>query len=62
MFKSKVAFGGPDLETLYVTTAAEGGKPEPAGGLFKITGLGVSGLPMSNFKLYWNICEIIRTN
>lgn len=50
---TSVAFGGPNLDILYVTTA---GKPKPqaapAGGLFKITGLGVKGLPMTNFKLY----------
>lgn len=30
------AFGGPDLTTLYVTTAAEGGLPAPAGQTFRI--------------------------
>jgi sugar lactone lactonase YvrE len=50
---TSVAFGGENLDILYVTTA---GKPKPksapAGGLFKITGLNVKGLPMNNFKLY----------
>lgn len=50
---TSLAFGGPKLDILYATTA---GKPKPqaapAGGLFKITGLGVHGLPMASFKLY----------
>lgn len=50
---TSLAFGGPEMDILFVTTA---GKPKPqaapAGGLFKITGLGVKGLPMNNFKLY----------
>lgn len=49
---TSLAFGGPKLDVLYVTTA---GKPKPqeppAGGLFKITGLGAKGLPMTSFKL-----------
>ena len=45
-------FGGPDLATLYVTTAiyrrraAELARPTAPGGLFAITGLGVKGLPL----------------
>jgi len=47
------AFGGPNLDILFATTAGKPKpKPAPAGGLFKITGLGVKGLPMDNFKLY----------
>jgi sugar lactone lactonase YvrE len=50
---TSLAFGGKNLDVLYVTTAAKfKPKPAPAGGLFKITGLGVKGLPMNNFKLY----------
>lgn len=47
------AFGGPNLDILYVTTAAhERGtkQPPPAGRLFKITGLG-KGFPMQSVKL-----------
>lgn len=47
------AFGGPNLDILYVTTAGKEFKskqPPPAGKLFKITGLGV-GLPMKSVKL-----------
>lgn len=50
---TSVSFGGPDLDILYATTAGRPKpKPAPAGGLFKITGLGVKGLPMDAFKLY----------
>jgi len=50
---TSLAFGGPNLDILYATTAGKPApKPAPAGGLFKITGLGVKGLPMDNFKLY----------
>jgi L-arabinonolactonase len=46
---SSVAFGGADLERLYVTTIAEGALGEPreegAGDLFVIDGLGTRGLP-----------------
>ena len=48
------AFGGPNLDILYVTTAAKEFKskqPPPAGQLFKVTGLGVRGLPMQSGKL-----------
>jgi gluconolactonase len=51
---TSVAFGGPDLDILYVTTAAKEFKspqPPPAGKLFKVTGLGVRGLPMKSVKL-----------
>jgi L-arabinonolactonase len=49
---SKPMFGGERLDELYVTSIAT---PEPdpkqpqAGGLFKITGLGVQGLPQPRF-------------
>lgn len=49
---TSAAFGGPNLDILFVTTA---GRPKPraapAGGLFKVTNLGVRGLPMHEFKL-----------
>ena len=51
---TSVAFGGPNLDILYVTTAAKEFKspqPPPAGKLFQVTGLGVKGLPMTSFKL-----------
>lgn len=51
---SSVAFGGPNLDILYVTTAAKNSVDLslPAGGLFKITGLNVKGKIMNNFKYY----------
>jgi len=45
---TSAAFGGPNLDILYVTTAAterSGPQPKPAGSLFKVTGLGATGLP-----------------
>lgn len=45
---TSVAFGGPNLDILYVTTAAtarDAEQPPLAGHLFKVTGLGVKGLP-----------------
>lgn len=48
---TSVAFGGPNLDELFVTTASLDGKPAPAGGLFKVTGLGVKGTKMFNAKL-----------
>lgn len=50
---TSLAFGGPNLDILFATTAGRPKpKPAPAGGLFKITGLGTKGLPMDAFKLY----------
>lgn len=46
---TSAAFGGPNLDILYVTTAAKEFKspqPAPAGALFAVTGLGVKGTPM----------------
>lgn len=49
------AFGGPDLATLYVTSATFAMTPEQldqepqAGGLFAISGLGARGLPEPRF-------------
>lgn len=49
---TSLAFGGPKLDILFATTAGKPKpKPAPAGGLFKITGLGVKGRPMNEFKL-----------
>jgi gluconolactonase len=48
------AFGGPNLDILYVTSASQERatkQPPPAGRLFKITGLGAKGLPMASVKL-----------
>jgi len=43
---TSVAFGGSNLDTLYVTSAARGDKDsEFAGRLLKVTGLGVNGYP-----------------
>lgn len=46
------AFGGPDLRTLFVTTASLSAREgeENAGGLFEIQ-VGVSGLPTERFRL-----------
>ncbi|KAF5269326.1 hypothetical protein FQR65_LT02628 [Abscondita terminalis] len=52
---TSAAFGGPNLEDLYVTSAQlviDGEKqPEPAGAVFKVTGTGTKGLPGVNVKL-----------
>lgn len=45
---TSVAFGGPNMDILYVTTAAttrDTEQPPLAGHLFAVTGLGVKGLP-----------------
>lgn len=45
---TSAAWGGPNLDILYVTTAAttrDGEQPPLAGHLYKVTGLGVKGLP-----------------
>lgn len=50
---TSLAFGGKNLDILYATTAGRPTpQPSPAGGLFKITGLGVKGVPMNKFKYY----------
>ncbi len=52
---TKPMFGGRDLDTLFVTTISTGLTPgsearQPqAGGLFAITGLGVTGIPQTRF-------------
>uniref|UniRef100_A0A6B2E813 Regucalcin n=1 Tax=Phlebotomus kandelakii TaxID=1109342 RepID=A0A6B2E813_9DIPT len=47
---TSAAFGGPNLDILYVTTAGterSSPQPPPAGGLFAVTGLGVTGTKMT---------------
>uniref|UniRef100_A0A182Q4M5 SMP-30/Gluconolactonase/LRE-like region domain-containing protein n=1 Tax=Anopheles farauti TaxID=69004 RepID=A0A182Q4M5_9DIPT len=48
---TSAAFGGPQLDELFVTTSSNGNKPAPAGALFKVTGLGVKGKPMHKMVL-----------
>lgn len=55
---TSAAFGGPNLDILYVTSAAfqPGAKdlpphPKPAGAVFAVSGLGVRGLPMNKVRL-----------
>lgn len=58
---TSVAWGGPNLEDLYVTSAnnhTDGGDHPNAGCTFRITGLSTSGLPMHEFKL-WLIVKSI---
>lgn len=48
---TSVAFGGPNLDILYVTTANKDGKqPKGSGYLYKVTGLkarGYAGVPLN---------------
>jgi sugar lactone lactonase YvrE len=50
------AFGGPDLATLFITTASHGldeaaaGRQPDAGRLFRVDGLGVSGEPCAPYR------------
>ncbi|XP_052895048.1 regucalcin-like [Anopheles moucheti] len=51
---TSVAFGGPKLDELYVTTAAKnitGPQKDPAGATFRVTGLGAKGLAMNEIIL-----------
>ncbi len=56
---TSVAFGGPTLEDLYITTAREDIPAEKlsqpgfmhAGKLFRVTGLGAKGVPAAEFKV-----------
>ena len=48
---TSVAFGGPNLDILFVTTANEGGLPPPSGSVFKVTGLGAQGYPMTKIQI-----------
>lgn len=53
---TSVAFGGPYLSELFVTTAMDDplsglkGNGE-GGGIFKVLGLGVTGVPMNDFQM-----------
>lgn len=52
-FTTSVAFGGPNLDILFVTTASNGNDtPKQAGHLYQISGLGTMGTPAIKFKLY----------
>uniref|UniRef100_A0A0A1WDJ0 Regucalcin n=1 Tax=Zeugodacus cucurbitae TaxID=28588 RepID=A0A0A1WDJ0_ZEUCU len=48
---TSVAFGGPDLDILFVTSSSYSDEPPPAGFTFKVTGLGAKGLPMTKVKI-----------
>ncbi|KAH8411254.1 hypothetical protein KR215_000946, partial [Drosophila sulfurigaster] len=48
---TSVAFGGPNLDILYVTTAAKFGQPAPAGTTYKVTGLNAKGYPGVGLKI-----------
>ncbi|XP_050700348.1 uncharacterized protein LOC126987425 [Eriocheir sinensis] len=53
---TSVCFGGQDYATLYVTSASTGLtqddlKKQPAGGTFAVTGLGVTGLPPTAYRV-----------
>ncbi|XP_020715460.1 regucalcin isoform X2 [Ceratitis capitata] len=45
------AWGGPNLDILFVTTSAKFEGDAPAGTTYKITGLGAKGLPMAKVQL-----------
>lgn len=50
---TSLAFGGQNLDILYVTTANKDGKqPEGSGYLYKVTGLGAKGYAGVPLKLY----------
>lgn len=48
---TSAAFGGPNLDILFITTASRGTQPQEAGHLYKITGLGTSGTSGVKIKL-----------
>lgn len=51
---TSAAWGGPNLDILFVTTAGKEFKspqPPPAGGLFRVSGLGVKGTKMFSANL-----------
>lgn len=50
-YVTTLAFGGPQLDELFVATASLDTQDPPAGALFKVTGLGVKGLPMTKMVL-----------
>ncbi|XP_067634406.1 regucalcin-like [Eurosta solidaginis] len=48
---TSAAFGGPNLDILYVTTSALNNEPPPAGTTYQVTGLGAKGLPMTRVRI-----------
>ncbi|XP_004520700.1 regucalcin-like [Ceratitis capitata] len=48
---TSVAFGGPNLDILYVTSSRLDDQPPPSGSTFKVTGLGAKGLPMTKVRV-----------
>uniref|UniRef100_A0A6P4EEM9 Pyruvate kinase n=2 Tax=Drosophila rhopaloa TaxID=1041015 RepID=A0A6P4EEM9_DRORH len=48
---TSVAFGGPNLDILYVTTAQKFDVPDPAGTTYQVTGLNAKGYPGVNLKI-----------
>uniref|UniRef100_A0A1A9W1H5 Regucalcin n=1 Tax=Glossina brevipalpis TaxID=37001 RepID=A0A1A9W1H5_9MUSC len=48
---TSAAFGGPNLDILYVTTSSRGNEPKPAGTTYKVTGLEAKGLPMTKIEI-----------
>lgn len=48
---TSAAFGGPNLDILFVTTASRGDQPAEAGHLYKITGLDAVGTPGVKVKV-----------
>ncbi|XP_055641532.1 regucalcin-like isoform X2 [Toxorhynchites rutilus septentrionalis] len=48
---TSASFGGPNLDELFVTTAHTNNQEPPAGALFKVTGLGVTGKEMYKMVL-----------
>ncbi|KPU79867.1 uncharacterized protein Dana_GF27789 [Drosophila ananassae] len=48
---TSLAFGGPSLDILYVTTANISELPKPAGTIFQVTGLNAKGYPGVNLKV-----------
>ncbi|XP_067634407.1 regucalcin-like [Eurosta solidaginis] len=48
---TSAAFGGPNLDILYVTTSALNNEPAPAGTTYQVTGLGAKGLPMTKVRI-----------
>lgn len=48
---SSAAFGGPNLDVLFVTTSSRYGLAKPAGYVFEVTGLGAKGHPMTKMHL-----------
>lgn len=45
------AFGGPNLDILYVTTSSLFGETDPAGTTYKVTGLGAKGFPPNKIQI-----------